>query len=106
MPLSLPLIATLGLSCAIGYWNDWNNSLYYIEPAAQKLYSVQRLLREMQASIDFIASNPQYDFSDIEIPDSSVQMAIAVIGIIPIVVAYPFFQKWFIAGIGAGAVKG
>ena len=58
IPLALPLIATLSLSTAIGFWNDWNNSLYYISMEKQDLYSIQRLLKEMQDSVDFIASNP------------------------------------------------
>lgn len=105
LPLAAPLIATLGLSTAIGYWNDWNNSLYYISMDAQNLYSIQRLLKEMQDSLKFIQSNPDLGLSTENLPSSSVQMAIVVIGIIPILVAYPFFQRWFVAGISMGGVK-
>jgi len=105
IPLSLPLLATIGLTTAIAYWNDWNNSLYYISSAHTELYSVQRLLREMQESIKFIASNPSLGLSTDNLPGSSIQMAIAVIGILPILITYPFFQKYFIAGIALGGVK-
>ena len=105
IPLAAPLIATLGLSTAIGYWNDWNNSLYYISMEKQNLYSIQRLLKEMQDSIKFIQSNPDLGLTTENLPGSSVQMAIAVIGIIPILIAYPFFQKGFVKGIFMGGVK-
>lgn len=105
IPLALPLIATLSLSTAIGFWNDWNNSLYYISMEHQELYSIQRLLKEMQDSVDFIASNPDLGLSTENLPSASVQMAIAVIGILPILIAYPFFQKGFVAGISLGGVK-
>ena len=105
IPLALPLIATLSLSTAIGFWNDWNNSLYYISMDHQELYSIQRLLKEMQDSVDFIASNPDLGLSTEDLPSASVQMAIAVIGIVPIIISYPFFQKGFIAGIALGGVK-
>lgn len=103
LPLSVPLIATLGLMQAIGYWNDWNNGLYYIDDS--KMYTVQMLLRDMQQSADFLSSNPDVGSISADIPSAAVQMAIAVIGILPIVVAYPFFQKYFIAGLGLGGVK-
>ena len=105
IPLALPLIATLSLSTAIGFWNDWNNSLYYVDMEHQELYSIQRLLKEMQDSVDFIASNPDLGLSTENLPSASVQMAIAVIGILPILIAYPFFQKGFVAGISLGGVK-
>lgn len=103
LPLSKPIIATLGLMQAIGYWNDWNNGLYYIDDS--KLYTVQMLLRDMQQSADFLSSNPNVGSITVDIPSAAVQMAVAVIGILPIIVAYPFFQKHFIAGLGLGGVK-
>ena len=102
LPLTVPLIATLGLTTAIGYWNDFNNGLYYIDNSS--MYTVQMLLRDMQESADFLASNPEVG-SIANIPSATVQMAVAVIGILPIIIAYPFFQKYFIAGIGLGGVK-
>lgn len=103
LPLSKPIIATLGLMQAISYWNDWNNGLYYIDDS--KMYTVQMLLRDMQQSADFLSSNPNVGSITADIPSAAVQMAIAVIGILPIIVAYPFFQKYFIAGLGLGGVK-
>lgn len=103
LPLSKPIIATLGLMQAISYWNDWNNGLYYIDDS--KMYTVQMLLRDMQQSANFLSSNPNVGSITADIPSAAVQMAIAVIGILPIIVAYPFFQKYFIAGLGLGGVK-
>lgn len=105
IPLSLPIIGTLGLLSAIAYWNDWTNSLFYISASADHLHTIPRLLREMQESVRFIAQNPDSGLSGIEIPSASVQMAIAVLGILPIMIAYPFFQKLFVAGIAIGGVK-
>lgn len=102
LPLTVPLIATLGLTTAIGFWNDFNNGLYYIDDP--NMYTVQMLLRDMQESANFLASNPEVG-SIANIPSATVQMAVAVIGILPIIIAYPFFQKYFIAGIGLGGVK-
>ena len=107
MPLSKPILATVGLLGAVAYWNDWTNGLYYITDS--KLYTIQLLLNEMNNNIQFLTSNAASlasGLSTSNIPSASIRMAIAVVAILPIIVAYPFFQKYFAKGITMGAVKG
>ncbi len=106
LPLSKPILATLGIMSAITYWNDWNNALYYITDTS--LFSVQQLLNEMNNNILFMANNSaQLHGVDVTtLPTSTMRMAIAVVGILPIMIVYPFFQKYFAKGITVGAVKG
>ena len=106
LPLSKPILATLGIMAAITYWNDWTNSLYYITDT--RLFSVQQLLNEMNNNILFMANNSgQLQGVDVTtLPTVTMRMAIAVVGILPIMIAYPFFQKYFAKGITVGAVKG
>lgn len=101
IPLTIPMLATLGMSTIIVYWNDWNNGLYYIND--MNLYSVQMLLNKMQADINTLATMSGLDKTSL--PTESLRMAVAVIGILPMLIAYPFFQKYFAAGISLGADK-
>ena len=106
VPLSTPILATVGLLGGVTYWNDWTNGLYYIHDT--KLYSIQQLLNEMNNNIQFLANNAANmagnGFSDL--PSATIRMAIAVIAILPIMMIYPFFHKYFAKGITMGAVKG
>lgn len=107
LPLAKPIIATVGLFIGIAYWNDWTNGLYYVTDS--KLFSIQQLLTNMMKNIQYLSSNASSVASSnaaSSIPQSSVRMAIAVIGIVPIMVVYPFVQKYFVKGIAVGAVKG
>jgi ABC-type sugar transport system, permease component len=106
LPLSMPILATIGLMLGISYWNDWFNGLIYVTNS--DLFSIQNLLNRMINDIQFIQSNSSFVSAQQaeSIPSESVRMAIAVIGIIPILVAYPFFQKFFVKGLTLGAVKG
>ena len=106
LPLSLPIIATIGLMTGINYWNDWNNGLYYINDTS--LYSLQVFLNNMMQNMRALVSMSSGVGADLgigDLPSISIRMAIAVIGTIPILVLYPFFQKAFIAGIALGGVK-
>jgi putative aldouronate transport system permease protein len=105
LPLSLPILATIGLFAAVRYWNDWFNGLIFLTD--HKLFSIQNLLNRMLSDIQFLSNNNQAANSVItNMPSSTVKMAIAVIGAIPILAVYPFFQKYFVKGITIGAVKG
>jgi len=108
IPLSAPIMATIGLFQGIAYWNDWFNGLIYINN--QKLFSLQNVLNRIMTDIQFLASDStisaQAGASIAQLPSASFRMAIAVVGIIPILIAYPFFQKYFVKGITIGAVKG
>ncbi len=103
--LSVPVLATVGLFQTIFYWNDWMNGTIYLTDA--KLYGIQNVLNRILSDAQFLASsNLGSNVSTVAAPLESVKMAIAVIGVIPILVAYPFFQKYFVKGITIGAVKG
>ena len=104
LPLSKPILATVGLLTAVGYWNDWTNGLYYV--SSSKLNTVQLLLNQMNNNIQYLASHSELGLSVTDLPSVSVRMAIAVVGILPIILLYPFFQKYFEKGITMGAVKG
>ena len=108
LPISKPVLATIGLFLVFGYWNDWFQSSLYISDS--KLVSLQALLNNMMKSLDYIANNPTAGVSlqqyRNQMPSESVRMAIAIIIVVPIACAYPFFQKYFISGLTIGAVKG
>lgn len=108
LPISKPVLATIGLFLTFGYWNDWFQSSLYISNS--KLVSLQALLNNMMKMISYIAKNPTAGFSLQQyrnaMPTESVRMAIAIVIVIPIACAYPFFQKYFISGLTVGAVKG
>jgi putative aldouronate transport system permease protein len=107
LPLSFPIMATVGLFEAIGYWNDWYNGLIYL--TKPELFSLQNILNRMMTDLQFLASTnlgANSGSSTMNVPTTGMRMAIAVIGIVPIIIAYPFFQKYFVKGITLGAVKG
>lgn len=105
LPLSPSILATIGLLVGIGYWNDWFNGMTYITKSS--LYSIQNLLNRIIQDAQFINSlGSSVNVDSSSIPSTSVRMAIAVIGALPVLIAYPFFQKFFVKGIAIGAVKG
>lgn len=104
MPLSRPILATVGLLMGIAYWNDWQNGLYYLNDTS--LYSIQNILNQINQNISYLASSGVSGVSMADLPTTTIRMAIAFVGILPIVIAYPFFQKNFAKGITMGSVKG
>lgn len=108
LPISKPIIATLALFAAFGYWNDWFQASLYISD--KNLQSLQSLLNNIQKNIEYIANNPYGGLSlqqyKLSMPTESVRMAIAIIIVVPIACVYPFFQKYFISGLTIGSVKG
>jgi putative aldouronate transport system permease protein len=106
LPLSVPILATIGLMSGIAYWNDWQNALYYIDD--KQLYTIQAVLNSINASISALASlgGTSAGVSAANLPSTTIRMAVAVVGILPILCVYPFFQKYFAAGLMAGSVKG
>ena len=103
LPLSKPILATVGLLMGITYWNDWQNGLYYLNDT--RLYSIQNILNRINENISFIASNSTSGVKISDLPSNTIRMAIAVVGILPIICIYPFFQEYFVKGIAVGAVK-
>lgn len=105
LPLSKPMIATISLMAGLNYWNDWQNSLYYVTD--ESLFSIQAMLNTIMTNIQFLANNTIGGASaGTTLPMAGVRMAIAVIGVVPILCIYPFFQKYFVKGIVVGGVKG
>jgi putative aldouronate transport system permease protein len=108
IPISKPVIATISLFLTFSYWNDWFQSSLYITDS--KLLSLQALLNSIQRNIQFLANNPSAGVSLQQyknmMPQEGARMAIAILIVIPIACAYPFFQKYFISGLTIGAVKG
>ncbi|MGL5021616.1 MAG: carbohydrate ABC transporter permease [Mycoplasmatales bacterium] len=107
LPVSLPISATIGLFSVLGYWNDWFNAKLYIEN--ESLVSLQFFLVRIQESTKFLIENASKmggaGVSLSQLPEDSMMMAIMVIATIPLVVAYPFFQRYFVTGLTIGAVK-
>ncbi len=104
LPLSKPIMATVGLLMGITYWNDWQNGLYYLND--KSLYTIQNVLNQINQNIAYLTQTGASGVSIADLPTTTARMAIAVIGILPILMVYPFFQKYFVKGITMGAVKG
>ncbi len=110
MPLSLPIVATIGLMTGLTYWNDWQNGLYFLtQRGGGHLYTIQNILNNINENIQVLRQNASQaasiGASAADMPSTTIRMAIAVIGILPILVLYPFFQKYFVKGITLGGVK-
>ena len=109
LPISQPVLATIGLFLCFAYWNDWYQSMLYIEDS--KLYSLQALLNAILTNIQMLAKNAStmgLGAAEMlaKMPQEAARMAIVVMIVAPIACAYPFFQKYFISGLTLGAVKG
>ena len=108
LPLSKPGLATIGMFTTIAYWNDWFLGMLYI--IDQKKYPVQTLLWSMQNSLEFMkqssANALEYAEMAASAPTDSGRMALTVLVVLPVLLAYPFFQKYFVKGLTVGGVKG
>lgn len=108
VPISKPAFATVGLLLTLDFWNEWFNSLLYInDPSKVKL---QYLLITMLRNVEFLNSPEAQQYGMLTgmetIPTMSVRMAMCVIAAGPILLIFPFFQKYFVKGLTVGAVKG
>ena len=106
LPLSTPIIATIGFMKALMYWNDWKNSLYFITD--KQYVGIQALLNNMLTNVQYLSQSADASSiaTDTNIPTLGIRMAVAVVGMIPMVALYPFFQKYYMKGLTVGAVKG
>ena len=103
LPLGKPILVTVGLFAGLGYWNDWTNGLYYISDT--KLWGVQNLLNKMISDIQFLQSGNATLTAAMSmgpLPSTSVRMAIAFVAILPVLVIYPFLQKYAAHALAAG----
>lgn len=107
LPLSTPIIATLGLFVALNYWNDWQNGLYYI--TKDNMYSVQVLLNRMLLDALYAQQGLTKNLGSsigAAHPSNTLKMSIAVLGAVPVFLVFPFAAKYLTGGIIVGAVKG
>ncbi len=108
IPMALPGLATIGLFLTLGYWNDWFNAMMYMDD--KSMIPLQYLLIQIESSIDWLANNKATMGVDgiavaQNMPKETIKMAIVVISTLPIIFAYPFFQRYFVNGLTVGAVK-
>ncbi len=108
IPMALPGLATIGLFLTLGYWNDWFNAMMYMD--FKEWIPLQYLLIQIESSIDWLASNKSMMGVDgimaaANLPRETIKMAIVVISTLPIIFAYPFFQRYFVNGLTIGSVK-
>lgn len=109
LPLIKPALATVGLFIALAYWNDWYNALLYIEDSS--MYPLQYFLynkiNNIEAYKQLIANNTVSSsiISAVSLPTQTLKMALTIVVTGPIILAYPFVQKYFVQGITIGAVK-
>ncbi len=108
VPLSKPIMTTIGLFSALGYWNNWTAGIYYINNP--KLYTIQVYLKKLMDSIQFLKTTDLQSEATMlasrNLPTESARMAVAIIALIPVLVVYPFVQKELIKGMVIGGVKG
>ena len=105
VPMSKPIIGTIGLMTAIAYWNNWTNGIYFIH-TKRELYGIQNYLNSVLSNISFLQTHTDPGMNITELPSVGIRMALAVIALLPVLLAYPFFQKSFAKGITVGSVKG
>lgn len=109
LPLMKPVLASVGFMMATAFWNDWQHALLYIESSSKM--PLQLLLVKIQKNIEFLLNNKNISGAALiavqqGIPEYSATMATVLTVIGPIIIAYPFFQKYFIKGLTVGSVKG
>lgn len=107
-PLSLPIFATLAFTTALAKWNDWNTSMLYVRDS--NLYSLQYLLQRIINEADFISKLQKNGeaglFGNDAMPSESLRYVMAVLAAGPMMIVFPFFQKYFAKGLVVGSVKG
>ena len=108
LPLSKPVMTTIGLFAALGYWNNWTSGLYYISDT--KLYTIQVYLKKLMDNIAFLKTSDIASESATlaykALPTEGARMAMAIVAILPMLLVYPFIQKELVKGMVVGGVKG
>ncbi|MCL2880113.1 MAG: carbohydrate ABC transporter permease [Treponema sp.] len=109
LPLSKAGLAVIAFFTALAYWNDWWLALMLISD--EKLYNLQYLLYNIMARIQFLQSMAAQNLgivsvTELRVPQETARMAMCVLTVGPIILAYPFFQRFFVKGITIGSIKG
>jgi len=104
IPLSKTALLTIGMMYALNYWNNWWNALFFID--RKELFPLQYLLYNVLSSVNAIKGGQMpAGVGNIKIPSETVKMSLTIVTIGPIILLYPFIQKYFVSGIMSGAVK-
>jgi putative aldouronate transport system permease protein len=101
-PLSMPIMATVGLFASLSYWNDFTMSLWLIDD--RKLFSIQFLLYRINSMIAYMSQHS--NIAAVQMPSETIVFAMFFITIGPIILVYPYVQKYFVKGIMIGSIKG
>lgn len=104
LPISLPIIAVMALFYGVGHWNQWFNAMLYVQQ--RSLYPLQMILREILLQNDVSNMTGAMNTSDKEMVGAGIKYATMVVSTLPIMLLYPFLQKYFVQGMTIGAVKG
>lgn len=111
VPMAVPMIATIALFMVVSYWNNWNTGMLYLVKRSD-LAPIQLVLKRIENNINFLAAaEGKMSGMDLEqmkrnVPTESFRMAVTIMVAVPMIIAYPFFQRFFVKGITIGAVKG
>lgn len=109
LPISMPVVATICLWLAVGYWNDWTTTLYYV--TNPNLYPLQYVMMQIIKQSEIVQqmqtelSVSSVDGNSVRVTTESLQSAVLIVSTLPIIMLYPFVQKYFVKGVTLGAVK-
>jgi putative aldouronate transport system permease protein len=104
IPLSKPSIFAFSLFYAVGHWNSYFNAILYLNDA--EMWPIQVWLRQVVILSSGGYRETASSFETVVLPGKAIQMAVIVVATVPIVLVYPFIQKYFIKGVFLGSVKG
>lgn len=106
VPLSLPVIGTMGLFMTLKYWNQWIDYMLFISD--KDMFNLQYVLQRLMKNAQYMAENASSISASAaaDAPNTAIQMAMVVISVTPLLVVYPYFQKYFVGGLTVGSVKG
>ncbi|MDR1689402.1 MAG: carbohydrate ABC transporter permease [Clostridiales bacterium] len=106
LPMSKPALATIGLFIGLGYWNEWYNAMLFLDTSV-RYRPLQLVLYNLINTASYLKNSLAGQNIEIQnLPTETIKMATAVLATTPIIMAYPFVQKYFVSGITVGAVKG
>lgn len=107
VPISTPALTTVGLFIALNYWNDYKLAMYFVNDS--KMYPLQYLLQQIMNNLNFMKNSLAASLGvtlHVELPSESVRMAMCILAAGPMMLVFPFFQKYFVKGITVGSIKG
>ena len=106
-PLSLPVLATITLFYGLNYWNDWYNAMLFLDEGSRNLYPLQYFLNNILTKAQAMnAAAARSGIPASDVPSEPMKLAMTVVATGPIILLYPFLQKYFVKGVTIGAVKG